>query len=53
MVQILGYADDINIIWRSKAVIEEAFLALDDAAMQLDVNANKMKYYDCWSTKRY
>ncbi|XP_066908688.1 uncharacterized protein [Halyomorpha halys] len=43
MVQILGYADDIDIIGRSKAGVEEA---LDDATRKLGlvVNTNKTKY---------
>ncbi|XP_066900690.1 uncharacterized protein [Halyomorpha halys] len=46
MVQILGYADDIVIIGRSKAVVEETFFTLDEATkkLELDVNTNKTKY---------
>nr|XP_014283061.1 uncharacterized protein LOC106685086 [Halyomorpha halys] len=46
MVLILGYADDIDIIGKSKAVVEEAFHVLDDAARKLGlvINANKTRY---------
>lgn len=46
LVQILGYADDLDIAWRSFRAAEEAFLALDAAArvMGLQVNCSKTKY---------
>ncbi|XP_066906882.1 uncharacterized protein [Halyomorpha halys] len=33
----IGYADDIDIIGRSKAVVEEAFLVLDHVARKLEL----------------
>lgn len=44
--QILGYADDIDIIGRRKADVENSFLEIEKAAgvMGLKVNASKTKY---------
>jgi hypothetical protein len=44
--QILGYAEDIDIIGRSQAAIREAFLALEREANKvgLKINESKTKY---------
>lgn len=46
LVQILGYADDLDIAGRSFRAVEEAFLPLDAAArvMGLQVNCSKTNY---------
>lgn len=48
-VQILAYADDIDIISRSETDLRAAFLALEEAArkMKLRVNMEKTKYMFC------
>jgi hypothetical protein len=45
-VQILGYADDSDVVGRSLPAIKEAFLALERAVrkMSLIVNEAKTKY---------
>jgi sorting nexin-29 len=45
-IQSLEYADDMDIIARSKPLIKEAFLALEGAArrMGLRINQEKTKY---------
>jgi Reverse transcriptase (RNA-dependent DNA polymerase) len=44
--QILGYADDIDIIGRSQAAVRKAFLALERKANKagLKINESKTKY---------
>lgn len=46
LVQILGYADDIDIVARSYSALKEAFLQLMEAAddMGLTINESKTKY---------
>ena len=45
-MQVLGYADDLDIIWRSLRVGTEAFLALEGPARRLGliINESKTKY---------
>ena len=45
-VQILAYADDIDIIARSRTALKEAFLLLERAAgeMGLRINEKRTKY---------
>jgi sorting nexin-29 len=45
-VQLLAYADDIDIIARSQTALKEAFLLLERAAgeMGLKINEEKTKY---------
>jgi len=47
-VQILAFADDIDIIGRSKHSVIDAFVALESAAkkMGLVINAEKNKIFD-------
>jgi sorting nexin-29 len=54
-VQILTYADDIDIISRSPKSLQEATTALDRAArrMGLDINQAKTKYMICGTKKKY
>jgi sorting nexin-29 len=54
-VQILAYADDIDIISRSPKFLQEAATALDEAArmMGLEINQPKTKYMICGSKKKY
>jgi sorting nexin-29 len=54
-VQILAYADDIDIISRSPKSLQEAKIALDTAArkMGLEINQAKTKYMICDSKKKY
>ena len=52
-VQLLAYADDIDIIVRSQIAVKEAFLLLEKAArvMGLKVNEEKTKYLTTRITK--
>ncbi|GFG34645.1 hypothetical protein Cfor_03714 [Coptotermes formosanus] len=54
-VQILAYADDIDIISRSPKSLQEATGALDRAArmMGLEINQAKTKYMICGAKKKY
>jgi sorting nexin-29 len=54
-VQILAYADDIDIISRSPKSLQEAITTLDRAArrMGLEINQAKTKYMICGTTKKY
>ena len=54
-VQILAYADDIDIISRSLKSLQEATIALDIAAirMGLEINQPKTKYMICGTKKNY
>jgi hypothetical protein len=54
-VQILAYADDIDIISRSPKSLQEATIALDRAArrMGMEINQAKTKYMICGSKKKY
>ena len=54
-VQILAYADDIDIISRSPKSLQEATTALDRAArmMGLEINQNKTNYMICGTKKKY
>jgi CO dehydrogenase/acetyl-CoA synthase gamma subunit (corrinoid Fe-S protein) len=52
-VQILAYADDIDIISRSPKSLQKATIALDRAArrMGLEINQAKTKYMICGTKK--
>jgi sorting nexin-29 len=54
-VQILAYADDIDIITRSPKSLQETTIALDRAArrMGLEIIQAKTKYMICGSKKKY
>jgi hypothetical protein len=54
-VQILAYADDIDIISRTPKSLQEAIIALDRAArrMGLEINQAKAKYMICGTKKKY
>ena len=54
-MQILAYADDIDIISRSLKSLQEATIALDIAAirMGLEINQPKTKYMICGTKKNY
>jgi sorting nexin-29 len=54
-VQILAYADNIDIISRSPKSLQEAAIALDRAArrMGLEINQAKIKYMICGTKKKY
>jgi sorting nexin-29 len=54
-VQILAYADDIDIISRSLKSLQETITALDRAAimMGLEINQAKTKYMICGTKKKY
>jgi len=54
-VQILAYADDIDIISRSPKSFQEATIAVDRAAkrMGLEINQAKTKYMICGTKKKY
>jgi hypothetical protein len=54
-VQILAYADDINIISRFPKSLREATLALDKAArvMGLENKQDKTKYMICGAKRKY
>ena len=54
-VQILTYADDIDIISRFQKSLREATVALDKAArvMGLEINQDKTKYMICGARKKY
>jgi sorting nexin-29 len=54
-VQILAYADDIDIISRSLKSLQEATIALDRATrrMGLEINQAKTKYMICGTKKKY
>jgi hypothetical protein len=54
-VQILAYADDIDIISRSPKSLQEATTALDKAArmMELENNQAKTKYMICGTKMKY
>ena len=45
-VQLLGYADDIDIVGRSQRAVVEAFTAIEEEAKRvgLEVNEEKTKY---------
>ena len=53
-MQILAYADDIDIISRSPKSLQEATTALDRAArrMGLEINQAKTKYMICGTKKK-
>ena len=53
-VQILAYADDIDIISSSQKSLQEAIIVLDRATrmMGLEINQAKTKYMVCGSKKR-
>ena len=55
LVQILAYADDIDIISRSPKSLQEATSALDRAArmMVLEINQAKTKCMICGTKKKY
>jgi hypothetical protein len=51
-VQILAYADDIDIISRTPKSLQEAIITLDRAArMELEINQAKTKYMICGTKK--
>jgi hypothetical protein len=54
-VQILTYADDIDIISRTPKSLQEATIALDRAArrMGLEINQAKTKYMICGTKKKH
>ena len=54
-VQILAYADDINIISRTPKSLQEATIALDGAArrMGMEINQPKTKYMICGTKNKY
>jgi hypothetical protein len=54
-VQVLAYADDIDIISRSPKSLQEATTALDKAArmMGLEINQAKTKYMICGTKKKH
>ena len=54
-MQILAYADDIDIISRFPKFLQEATTALDRAArkMGLEINQAKTKYMICGTKKKY
>ena len=54
-MQILAYADDIDIISRTPKSLQEATIALDRAArrMGLEINQAKTKYMICGTKKKY
>jgi sorting nexin-29 len=54
-VQILAYADNIDIISRSPKSLQEATITLDEAArmMGLEINEAKPKYMICGTKKKY
>jgi sorting nexin-29 len=54
-LQILAYADDIDIISRSLKSPQEAKTALDETArmMGLEINQAKTKYMICGTKKKY
>jgi hypothetical protein len=54
-LQLLAYADDIDIISRSLKSLQEATTALDEAArmMGLEINQTKTKYMICGTKKKY
>ena len=54
-VQILAYADDIDIISRSPKSLQEAISALDRAArmMGLEIKQAKTKYMICGTKNKY
>ena len=54
-VQILAYADDIDIISRSPKSLQEATIVLDRAArrMGMELNQAKTKYMICGTKKKY
>ena len=54
-MQILAYADDIDIISTSLKSLQEATIALDRAArrMGLEINQAKTKYMICGTKKKY
>ena len=54
-MQILAYADDIDIISRSPKSLQEAAIALGRAAirMGLEINQAKTKYMICGTKKKY
>ena len=54
-MQILAYADDIDIISRSQKSLQQATIALDRAArrMGLEINQAKTKYMICGTKKKY
>jgi hypothetical protein len=54
-VQILAYADNIDIISRSPKSLQEATTALDRAArrMGLEINQAKTNYMICGTKKKY
>jgi hypothetical protein len=53
-MQILGYADDIDIIRRSQAAVREAFLALKKVTNKvvLEINEKNTKYMIAAGNKR-
>ena len=54
-MQILPYADDIDIISRSLKSLQETTIALDRAArrMGLEINQAKTRYMICGNKKKY
>jgi len=54
-VQVLAYADDVDIISRTPKYLQEATVALDRAArrMGLEINQAKTKYMICGTKKKY
>ena len=54
-VQILAYADDIDIISRTLKSLQEATVALDRAARRtgFEINQAKTKYMICGTKKKY
>jgi len=53
-VQIVAYADDIDIISRSPKSLQEVTIALDRAArmMGLEINQAKTKYIVCLARRK-
>jgi sorting nexin-29 len=51
-VQILAFADDMDIFGRTQKSMKEAFLSLEEAAnkMNLQINRNKTKYPESLAT---
>jgi rRNA maturation endonuclease Nob1 len=42
-VQILAYADDVDIVAKSKVALTEAFFALENAASKIGLRSNNRK----------
>jgi sorting nexin-29 len=42
-VQVLAYADDLDVIGRSERDVKEAFIKLNNEAQKVDLNINEEK----------